>query len=239
MEFRTAQPHGDIKQIFKNVFMVTGTNFIHHDGVDIQTSRNMTIVRENGELTLMNTVRLNEEGLKALQALGQVKNVVRIGAFHGYDDPFYIDRYQAAFWATKGMKHQHTYKTDYELDEQSLKPLSNCQIVNFETTVFPESIVLISTEEGGLLITCDSIQNWTGMDPFMSESTFLMLQQQGLIKMANIPDTWLGACKPKLEELMTIKTLNFKHLLSAHGEPLKHIAHEKVTETLDHLIKNH
>lgn len=71
-----------------------------------KSSRNMVIVRENGELTLINTVRLDEEGLTALEHLGHVKNVVRIGAFHGYDDAFYLDRYHAQLWAIKGMIHQ-------------------------------------------------------------------------------------------------------------------------------------
>ncbi len=89
-------PHGDIRQIFKDVFFVTGTNKIHHEGIDIQTSRNMTIVRSGSELTLINTVRLNEEALQKLDALGVVTNIVRIGAFHGRDDAFYQNRYPDA-----------------------------------------------------------------------------------------------------------------------------------------------
>ena len=231
--YRNVQPHGDIKEVFNNIFMVTGTNSIHHDGVDIQVSRNMIIVREGNDLSLINTVRLNNEGLASLNKLGQVTKVVRIGAFHGYDDAFYIDHYQAKLWAVKNMVHQSGKKTDIELTVNGPMPFSNCSLFNFATTAHPEAILILNIPEGTLLITCDSIQNWTHPDKFFSESSAKMFQEQGLIKVANIPDTWLGACKPDLSELKKLKAIQCDHLLSAHGEPLKNNAHEKIGETLE------
>ncbi|WP_332914161.1 hypothetical protein [Algoriphagus boritolerans] len=40
-----------------------------------QFSRNMTIVRENGNLTIINSVRLNDAALSELDRLGKVTNV--------------------------------------------------------------------------------------------------------------------------------------------------------------------
>ena len=230
--YRAVQPHGEIKEVFNNIFMVTGTNRVHHDGIDIQVSRNMIIVREGTDLSLINTVRLNDEGITSLNKLGKVTNVVRIGAFHGYDDEFYLDHYHAKLWAVKNMVHQSGKKTDKELIVNGPMPFSNCTVFNFETTAHPEAILILNIPEGTLLITCDSIQNWTHADEFFSEQSAKTFQKQGLIKMANIPDTWLEACKPDLCELMKLKALAFDHLLSAHGEPLKSIAHEKIGETL-------
>jgi hypothetical protein len=58
-------------------------------------SRNMTVVRDGEALTLVNTVRLDEAGLRRLESLGTARNVVRIGVLHGIDVPFYIARYGA------------------------------------------------------------------------------------------------------------------------------------------------
>lgn len=236
-KYRAAQPHGNITPVFDNIYMVTGTNSIHHEGVDIQASRNMTIVRENGNLTLINTVRLDDTGLLALEKLGTVKNVVRIGAFHGYDDAFYLDRYHAKLWAVDGMTHQSGHQTDVVLNSDTAMPLANCSMFRFKTTKFPESMLLLFRDTGNILISCDCIQNWTAIDPFFSPDTFEMFKAQGMIKPANIPSTWLGACKPDPEELLKIKTLSFKHLLSAHGEPLKNTAYEQVCATLDEMFK--
>ena len=56
----TAWPHGEIKQIFDDIFFVSGINKTVHDGVELQHSRNMIIVREEGKLSLINSVRLTD-----------------------------------------------------------------------------------------------------------------------------------------------------------------------------------
>jgi len=40
------------------------------------------------QLTLINPVRRDEEGLRALEALGEIKHVLRLGPLHGMDDAF-------------------------------------------------------------------------------------------------------------------------------------------------------
>ncbi len=92
--FTPVQPHGDIETAFPNVYFVMGTSRPNFEGMTWQFSRNMTIVRDGDVLTLINAVRLNEDGLRALDQLGQVKNVVKLGSFHGIDDAFYVDRYR-------------------------------------------------------------------------------------------------------------------------------------------------
>ena len=71
-------PHGEIEEVFPDVFFVTGTTRPDFGGGPMQFSRNMTIVRDNGDLSLVNTVRLNEAGLARLDSLGRVANVIRI-----------------------------------------------------------------------------------------------------------------------------------------------------------------
>lgn len=97
-------PHGTIQEVFPDVFFVTGANKINHEGVHIQTSRNMVIFRNGNQLTLINTVRLNEKELKHLDSLGKVTHIIRIGAFHGRDDAFYRNQYPAStLWTLNEM----------------------------------------------------------------------------------------------------------------------------------------
>ena len=53
IQFTPVWPHGEIREVFKDVFFVTGTNKTRHEGKEIQTSRNMVIVRSGNELTLI------------------------------------------------------------------------------------------------------------------------------------------------------------------------------------------
>ena len=53
--FPPALPHGALTEVFQNVFVVTGS-FRFGPGLNI--TRNMTVVREGGELTIVNSVRL-------------------------------------------------------------------------------------------------------------------------------------------------------------------------------------
>src|ERR1700730_7586030 len=91
-------PHSQIKEVFPNIFHVTGTNITKHKNIVFQHSRNMIIVRDNERVSLINTVRLSDQGISSLNSLGKVENIIRIGAFHGRDDRFYLDRYNAKLW---------------------------------------------------------------------------------------------------------------------------------------------
>ena len=224
--------HGAITPIFPNIFFVMGTNKVHHEGVDIQTSRNMIIVKNGEEITLINTVRLDEAHLKILESMGKVTHIVKIGSFHGRDDAFYIDRYKAKLWALKGMQHNDGVKADVDLLPNGKMPFPDSSLFVFETTGQPEGIIHIE-REGGILITCDSIKNWTYVDNYFSEQTGKDFVQQGLIKSANIDAVWVGAMHPKVKDFNRLLTsFKFKHLLSAHGEPLLNSAYAEISNNI-------
>jgi len=237
LQFTPVWPHGDIHQVFKDVFFVTGTNKIHHEGVDIQTSRNMTIVRSGSELTLINTVRLNDEALQKLDALGVVTNIVRIGAFHGRDDAFYQDRYPGAkLWALRGTTYERSLKVTQELTPGGLMPFTDCSLFVFETSTQPECILHIE-REGGILVSCDSIQNITSLDEFYSPETAKSFEEQGLVRSANITSIWLGATNTKASDFKRLlESFTFRHLLTAHGQPLRDNAHEQITQTVQRVF---
>lgn len=230
-----AWPHGPIRQLFTDLFFVVGTNKVHHAGVDLQTSRTMLVVREAQDLTLINTVRLDAVGLRALEALGSVKHVLRLGAFHGRDDPFYRERYGALLWALPASAHVDERPADRLLGEGRELPLAHARLLAFRSSKHPEAALLLESE-GGILVTCDAIQNWAVADDFFSAETAAMFSAQGLLREANIPSTWIGACQPERDDFERLLTLEFRHLVSAHGEPLLEDAHARVRASVDRVF---
>lgn len=146
MTFQTqAWPHGKIKQIFEDIYLVSGTNKTIYDGIELQHSRNMIIVREEGKLSLINSVRLTDDGLMDLETLGEVDKVIRTGSFHGRDDAFYINKYQASLWALPGMQNEHGCHIDVEFTAHGQQPFANCSLLTFSTANFPEAVIHIIT----------------------------------------------------------------------------------------------
>lgn len=233
-EYSPAWSHSQIKEIFPNIFFVTGINITQHDGVTLQHSRNMVIVRNQGKLSLINTVRLTESGLDELSLLGEVQNIIRIGSFHGRDDRFYLDKYSAKLWALPEMIHENNREADYILVPDGIMPFDNCAIFSFNSSRFPEAVLHI-VQDNGILITCDSIKNWLAPDKFFSDSTAALYEKQKIFGCATINDIWMQATQIDKAELQSLKDIDFCHLLSAHGEPLLHNAYEKVVDTLSKL----
>ena len=229
-DYKEAMPHGPIEEVFPDVFFVTGTMKNEFFGSDWQFSRNMTIVRENGNLTILNSVRLNDEGLAQLDSLGKVVNVVRIGDMHGVDDPFYVDRYKAKFWALPGMSIQVGLHVDEELKEGGALPFSNASLFIFKTVQRPECIIRLD-REGGIMIACDSLQNWTEPNEFFDEETIGKMQGMNFFKPANLGPAWIHGSQPKAEDFERLKQIPFRHALCGHGKPLHHTAQQDFHQT--------
>ena len=101
--FPEVLPHSAIEEVFPNLFMVRGS---FQMAPLVTITRNMFILRNSdGELTLINSVRLSDVGEAALGKLGEVKHLIRIGAFHDRDDPYFVHRYKPTFWALPGTRH--------------------------------------------------------------------------------------------------------------------------------------
>jgi len=124
-------PHGKIRQIFPDVYFVKGQMNFQTPNAAIQLSRAMTIVRQGRELTLVNTVRLDDDGLQALDGLGAVRNIIRLGSSHGRDDAFYSDRYKVPVWAAKDTPHTRAVHAEETLRPGGAGPLANATVVAF------------------------------------------------------------------------------------------------------------
>ncbi len=227
--YSPAWPHGRLTPFLDELWYVMGTNRVHHAGVDLQTSRTMLVVRDGEALTLVNTVRLDDEGLRALDALGTVRDVVRLGAFHGRDDPFYRDRYRATLWAVPGSAHADSRPEDRAIVDGGALSIGRAHV--FASARHPEAALLLD-RSGGVLVTCDAVQSWSHVDELFSPETGAAFEARGLIRPANVPSTWLEACAPDRTDFERLLALPFRHLVSAHGEPLLEDAHERLEESV-------
>lgn len=218
-EYHPQMPHGPVEEVFPDVFFVTGTMRNEFFGSMWQFSRNMVIVRDGADLTIINSVRLDEAGLASLEALGTVRNVVRIGDMHGVDDRFYVERYGARFWAMPGM-NTGALTVDQLLTEDGPMPVRDASMFTFHTTARPECILRLD-REGGIMIACDSLQNWVAPDEFMDEPTIANMQQIGFFAATSLGLAWLQASEPKADDFVRLKAIPFRHALCGHGVPAR------------------
>jgi len=221
-ELPPALPHGELRELFPDVFFVTGTMTVA--GKPLSFSRNMTIVREHGSLTLINSVRLDERGLEALETLGKVEHVIRLAGFHGMDDPFYKDRYGAKVWAVKGQTYvagfdpgaEPYFQADELLDAASALPLEGSRLYEFKSAK-PTEAVIVLLRDGGILVSGDALQNWRSTDRYFSLMARVMMRLGGFIKSCNVGPGWLKFARPGPDDLTGLLDLRFAHVLPAHG----------------------
>lgn len=224
-ELPPALPHGRLEEVFSDVFFVIGAMKTELMNTHWQFSRNMTVVREGNALTLINSVRLDATGLAELDALGRVVNVAKIGALHGRDDAFYCQRYDATLWAPPGMKHKHGLVTDKELHPGGEMPFGGCSVFEFRTTKLPECILRID-RAGGILVACDSLQNWVVPDEFFSDESCRLMAELGYLQPANLGPLWMQVNQPQGADFARLLELPFRHALCGHGVPLRDAAKE-------------
>ena len=157
-DFPAPFPHEPLQQVLLGVYVALGSISLPVPGARI--SRNMVVIRDNGDLTLINPIRLSSGEEQRLTALGTVKHVVRLGNAHGLDDHYYVQRFSAKFWCQTGV-HNYAKPGPAEiLQEGGPLPFTDAQVCTFAHTKTPEAAILLD-RHGGLLITCDSLQHWT------------------------------------------------------------------------------
>lgn len=208
-DFPAAMPHGELQPIIDDAWFVTGSVMLKPL---VRLVRNMAVLRHEGELTLINAVRLNAEGERALDALGRVTHIMKIGG-HGMDDAYYADRYGAKLWSADGNNGATQLNEDTEL------PLPGVKVFRFRTTKIPETALHVD-RDGGLLITCDAVQHWVP-HPLMSTGAKIITAMLGFRNPAQIGPPWRklqtppgGSLRPEFERLAS---LPFDKLIGGHG----------------------
>lgn len=233
-----ALPHGALEEVLPGLFFVTGTVRM---GGGMSFSRAMTVVKEGERLVLVNSVRLDEAGLSALDRLGKVTDVIRLAGNHGADDPFYRERYGAKVWAVKDSpympgfdpKAEPYFEPDVRFDEGSALPIAGAKVHVFRSGP-AEALLLLPS---GTAIAGDALQNWSGPDAYFSFMGRLVMRLMGFMKPFNVGPGWLSQCKPPPEDLRAVLTLPFENVLPSHGTPVLGGAREKYRAAIEAAAK--
>ena len=227
-----AMSHGPIEEIVDDVFWVQGSVNL---APGMRLTRNMVIVRCGEELVLISPVRLSVAGEAALEQLGTVRHVVKIGIFHGMDDAYYLERFGATYWALPGGTRPEDPTPGEELREGSL-PIPGAELFEFLDTQSKEGALLIA-RGGGILITCDAVQHWCDTKGCSLPAKLVARLIGFLRRPAQIGPPWLkkmtpegGSLKSDFERLIQ---LDFVHMIGAHGHPLKDTAKEDLKATVE------
>jgi len=229
-------PHGKLKQVFDNIWFVQG-------GWDMpvpfkpRISRSMTVIRnpDNGELTLVNSMRLSESGLSELDNLGRVKHIIRLASLHGADDSFYQNRYKARVYALKGTFYKRGltseasasdsyFTADEYFDEHSVLPIPDAKVYVLKSPKLREASLLLK-RENGILLSGDFFHNNPKPDEFFNGLGKFLMGLFRLSKPYNVGVGWFMQMKPKRAEFLSILEIPFEHVLPIHGIPV--IGHAK------------
>ena len=236
MNYPSALPHDLPKQIAEDVFVVHGC--VKPSAV-VRFSRNMAIIRDKGELTLINPVRMDEAGLAELDKLGKVTHVMRLVASHGMDDPFYVDRYKADFWSLQDGTIYNEPKITQPLIEDGPLPFSNAKLFVFKHLHQSEAAIFLEPSEKrdkGLLLTGDAVQSYASY-PHTNWLARRVLPLIGFTQETIIPKMWIKMAVENQEgikgELKRLLELDFDQLLAGHGTFVEENARAEVQRAFD------
>ncbi|MEM7220933.1 MAG: hypothetical protein AAF515_21415 [Pseudomonadota bacterium] len=219
MSYAAPCPHDPLAQIRDDVFISRGSIRLNPL---VRITRNMVVLRHNDELTLVNPIRLSATGEEELKRLGNIRRIVRLGAMHGIDDPWYVDQFGAELWSQPGGSIYPEPPIDVALDESTELPFPGAKLFMFRGTKEPECAMLLpaSGSEPGLLLSCDGIQHYSDY----SNNNFLariMLPFIGFPKRMLVGPIWLKIMTPDgaslRDEFERLHALDFDALFSAHG----------------------
>jgi hypothetical protein len=235
MSYAEVTPFSPPEEIGPDLFVVYGS--VKPNPL-VAFTRNMAVVRHEGELTLINSVRMDDEGLEALEALGTVRHVLRLGSLHGLDDAFYVDRYDATFRALPGGTTYPQPAIDQPLAENGALPFPDGRLFAFRDIAQPEGVILLKRGPG-ILLTVDAIQSYATPPhkPHTGPIARILIKLRGFPDETIVGPIWTQmmtddrrALRKEFERLLEWE---FDQLLSAHGTFLPAGAHAAVAAAVE------
>ena len=222
------QQQDPIVELLPNLFLLRGSTTLA-PGVTI--GRNMIILRDKRDLTLISSVRMTLENESRLEELGSVRHLVRIGFAHGMDDAYAASRFGAQFWCLEGADSTHSNPVpDVIFDAQQELPFLNADLFPFDGFSGAE-VALIWRENDGVLITSDALQNY-GDWRFFNLLSRLIHPLLGFSKGMIVGPAWHRlfttdeiALRRSFSSLLDE---DFHHMIGAHGTFCRDVAHDQV-----------
>ena len=224
-------PHGLLEQVFDDIWLVRG-GWPMPVPFKPRISRSMTVVRdaETGNLTLINSMRLSEQGLAHLESLGPIKHVIRLASMHGADDGFYRQRYSARVWALRGTVYSRGLTADVDEDSSYFEPdewydvttplpSTGAEVHVMDSPKLREASILLP-RDGGILLSGDFFHNTPRPDEHTNTVAAVAMRAFGLTRPCNLGVGWVMMCKPSAKDLRGLLDISFEHVLPIHGLPV-------------------
>ena len=216
---------GTLARVFDDVWWAWGTTRFMPGAT---FPRNMTILREGDGLVIVHPVMMPEAEQAKVEALGPIKHIVRLGDFHGMDNVLYVEKYGCEVWSPRGATPVRNERVDHELVPGGETPFHDGTLHQFDVAIAPEMVLQLRRHDG-ILLTCDSVQNWEKKPAGCSFLGGLMSKAMGFGGRACIGPGWRKQCEPKTGEnfgpkFRELLGLEFRHILTAHGPPIRDTA---------------
>eukprot|EP01128_Nolandella_sp_AFSM9_P011712 TRINITY_DN8642_c0_g1_i1.p1 TRINITY_DN8642_c0_g1~~TRINITY_DN8642_c0_g1_i1.p1 ORF type:complete len:301 (-),score=56.84 TRINITY_DN8642_c0_g1_i1:50-952(-) len=239
MSYLPAEPNGLLTEPFPNIFYIDSERSMAPSMVLL---RSMIVIRNaKNELSLINSIRLSSATEQQLLELGDIKYVIRLGAFHHRDDRYYVDTFGAEYWSLEGLVEydeseaekpgasahsQVVMEPDVIYGETTKFPFDVVQAIVFRTKL-PECVLIVKNPEGGnVLLTADAVQN-SQSDPRASFQTKVFCHLFGFYGRSVIGPGWLWGnyydddyTGPSVaDDFERVLAADWTNLLSGHGVP--------------------
>ena len=232
MSHPAAMPHDPIEEIAPDLFLVRGCIQLNPL---LRITRNMVVIRHEGDLTLVDPIRLDEAEEARLRELGTPRRILRLGPMHGQDDPYYQKELGCELWAAGDSEIYPENKPDVVVSSDTAWPFPAARYASIERSKQAEGVLLLE-RDGGILITCDAIQHY-GDYRHNNLPARLVMPLIGFKKTTVLGPIWLKVMTPEGESLEAsfrkLLELEFDHLIAAHGSYLRGGAHASLAAAID------
>eukprot|EP00171_Calliarthron_tuberculosum_P022153 IDg22153t1 len=211
----------------------------------------MTIVREGGDLTLINSFRVPANVEDEILQLGAIRRVVKLGQYHGAAGDAYWVRSprfsNPEYWAPHAATVAAGLVVTHTLQSGAQPPINGALLSSMADIPFPEYVMTVPTlKSGRLLITCDALMHICSVDDLPAGSREMLEKHEYIFEQGvprptrNWTGTVVGVCgsgplKTWMEELIEMEWSCF---VSAHGPPIVNCDHSKIMEAVDSLLSS-
>lgn len=210
--------------------------------------RTMTVVRHSGgRVAVINSMRLDAAGEAALRALGPVDAVVRLGAFHGVDDDYYVRSFGATAYALPGSPLPPGLPVPpvplaagtAAAAAAARSPIPGAHVFVFAVTKAEAALHLPAfgpPGSGGTLVLCDAVINMGARPPHLTWLMAAIFRWTGFTGLRPAP-LWYRFAKQQggvddaymaAEYERLLRECPFGAVVFAHGDVITAGGHERI-----------
>lgn len=226
-------PHDEFEEVLPDVFLLRGSIEF---APGMRISRNMVVLRDGGELTLIGPVRTSPRGEEHLESLGRVARVLRLCNSHGLDDAWAKQRFGAELWCARATELAYPEPgADVRFDVGSDLPIGDLHLHRFDGLISTE-IALRLDRHGGLLVTADAFQHYDDWRHFSLRGRF-MARLMGIRSGTIVGPVWHrfftedeAALRASFDALLAQP---FAHAVALHGTFVRDVAHARTVAAVE------